>query len=443
MLCIKRLVLMGVAILYGPFARAAQVSQARPAIQLSADFYQDRALSNSNPNPLLRTAAQDRLNEQLQLLRRQNDPIIRGITFEDNDVVSQVSWDDLRSRELFIAVAVGSFGDQRVVNFHWAHSFNHLVGQAEVGYRDPVKRFYFDEPQNIFYFRLKPGEKRAQYYCSFVELIAPDEAGNVLRKAFLDNLNSYAQVRNIGIDVAGYRNSYVRQGVDLFRLRDAQDAIRWRKQNQEFQRQGEAFQRQADQMGAGFRRGAQAAPVPVAPDGAAVLHERRKAFGTWFLRLAFPLALSFGHGLLNNYLARRAGCGLKRWRFYNSPLREWLTGALVRTIQLNYGEYLSKKIRMAAEPHWNPADESFQAKAIRRGYTFFLLSCLTGLMQELGEEVGPRGRWRVLPDVKVARTDNLLAWNLSFLSFMGMEVAMCAGLLGAGLWAGGRYLFVP
>lgn len=110
--------------------------------------------------------------------------------------------------------------------------------------------------------------------------------------------------------------------------------------------------------------------------------------GKWLFYLSFPLAIGFLHGLLNNGLALRAGCGLQRWRSGDAPFREFVTS--LGSFAL-YGYWVCWLDRRRGFAELN----DFQSWFV----------CLFGLFvkgvsQEYGESYplpGRAGRWRSLP----------------------------------------------
>lgn len=125
---------------------------------------------------------------------------------------------------------------------------------------------------------------------------------------------------------------------------------------------------------------AAAAPAPV-PDR--VVLER--AAGKQYAYVALPFLAAFAHGLLNNWLARRAGCGVKRWCFFEAPQREWVTGGIANLIHLLVFRNFVKKSNLP--PHQeNDVVMSLghQEMISVLGSLYFVL---VGIMQELGETV--------------------------------------------------------
>lgn len=107
--------------------------------------------------------------------------------------------------------------------------------------------------------------------------------------------------------------------------------------------------------------------------------------GKLALLTGFPLVLGLVHGVINNALARRAGCGLQRWRWLDAPAREWVT-KLGFSIPFYYWcKYLDDEVRLG------PRASKWAV------FGAFLGS---GLFQEIGENFplpGSKGQWRSFP----------------------------------------------
>lgn len=99
--------------------------------------------------------------------------------------------------------------------------------------------------------------------------------------------------------------------------------------------------------------------------------------------VALPLLFALGHGLLNNLLARNAGCGVKRWFFYEAPAREFATGSAALLGHMLFFRNIIKNSQL------NVSQKKFsdlERRSLLSG-AWFIYSLGTGIMQEVGETV--------------------------------------------------------
>ena len=156
---------------------------------------------------------------------------------------------------------------------------------------------------------------------------------------------------------------------------------------------------------------------------------------------ALPFVLAFGVGVLNNWLARRSGCGLARWPILKAPLREWIAGGIVHPLQLLSVEYLCKRGFNAYRTKFGK-DMDWKVRLFYRlGLNGFMVQICAGLLQEYGESMPLPGYegWRSLellpPQARFGA--NNLSMHIGLWSTFGSSI----GMIGAGLWYGGRGLY--
>lgn len=168
---------------------------------------------------------------------------------------------------------------------------------------------------------------------------------------------------------------------------------------------------------------------------------RGKHIGKVIGAAALPFVLAFGLGVLNNWLARRSGCGLARWSILKAPLREWIAGGVVRPLQLLSVEYLCQRL---FDIHRNRFGRDIEWKIkwlSRLAFSGFLVQVYAGLLQEYGESMPLPGYegWRSLellpPQARFGA--NNLSMHIGLWSMFGSSI----GMIGAGLWYGGHGLY--
>ena len=137
----------------------------------------------------------------------------------------------------------------------------------------------------------------------------------------------------------------------------------------------------------------QGVPTPVQPvqaQVAVVPDQKSRALGSlsWDFSknyLIWPLFFAAGHGLLNNWLARRSGCGVRRWCYYEAPQRELVSGGMASLFHVLFFRHFIKKIALNSHERQNELMNEQRKELIASAAVLYCLG--VGVTQELGELV--------------------------------------------------------
>ena len=184
------------------------------------------------------------------------------------------------------------------------------------------------------------------------------------------------------------------------------------------------------------------APVPQVPVDNSYLQlcERRKNFGKWVLTLGAPVLLAFCHGVLNNFLARKTGCGLKRFTIIQVPWHERFLGLIVYPLHMMlFKKLLDLSNQFPRDAHWN--EKACESIVLAAGYF-----ASVGLVEEFAE-------YTPLPGYQGARVyatpgslERCCQFNLALYSGVACSVLVVPAFIadaGYDLWTGIISLLCP
>lgn len=331
---------------------------------------------------------QQRLKGQLDSLVQAGRVLARGFPKEDladessvHESISAEEWNQLRSRYsdgmLVALVLTRNISGQQTLSLYWGHSFNNfLVNQQQGVRRDPLSRGVI-RLDDVHFFECNMGHEKFEYLCSLRALGSSDEWGTSLREKFAVNLGGRSNE-----DAVQYLHLYEQSRANY---EDGAPIAR-------------ALERGLDNEP---RREAGVVPpvilppaVPIyrpalAPSATIVQNQAdsqdSKEVLMWSIRITLPIVLALSHGLLNNFLARRAGLGVKRWFFYEAPNNEWQAGSIAVIAHMLLCKNIIKNLKLDF-PGGNGAAMRTPQHIISLG--IWSAYCLiAGSMQNIGETV--------------------------------------------------------
>ncbi len=184
--------------------------------------------------------------------------------------------------------------------------------------------------------------------------------------------------------------------------------------------------------------------VPIAPVPADNLHsqlrERRKNFGKWLLTLGAPVLLAFCHGVLNNFLARKTGYGLKRFTIIQVPWHERFLGTIVYPLHMMlFKALLDLSGPFPRDAHWN--EKVYDSIALASVY-FMSVGCI----EELAEYIPLPGYQGVRMYAAPGSPERFHQYNLACYSGAACAVLVVPAFIahaGHEMWAGVLSLLYP